>query len=116
MRPLWALGGAVALVLGLLGIPLPLLPTVPFLLLAAFCFARGAPRWHDWLLQHPRLGPPIHDWRERRAIGRGTKWKITVMTAALPILSVMLAVPTGLLVLQAVIAVAICLIIWTRPE
>lgn len=58
--------GFVAVALGLAGIPLPLLPTTPFLLLAAFCFARGSKRWHDWLLAHRIFGPYIAAFREGR--------------------------------------------------
>jgi uncharacterized membrane protein YbaN (DUF454 family) len=47
---------------------LPLLPTTPFLLLAAFCFSRGSSRLHGWLLSHPTMGAIIRDWHERRVI------------------------------------------------
>ena len=68
LRAAWLLGGTLALVTGVVGIFLPLLPTPPFVLLAAFCFARGSPRWEAWLLAHPRFGPLVRDWRERHAI------------------------------------------------
>jgi len=68
LRGAWLAGGTLALVTGVVGIFLPLLPTTPFVLLAAFCFARGSPRWEAWLLAHPRFGPLVHDWRERHAI------------------------------------------------
>jgi uncharacterized protein len=68
LRTTWLLAGALALATGVVGIFLPLLPTTPFVLLAAFCFARGSPRWEAWLLAHPRFGPLVRDWRARRAI------------------------------------------------
>ena len=65
--------GFAALGLGIIGAFLPILPTVPFLLLAAFCFARSHPAWEQRLLDHPHYGPSLRDWRERRAIGRRAK-------------------------------------------
>lgn len=49
------------------------MPTVPFLLLAAFCFARSNPKWEQRILDHPTWGPQVKDWRERRAISRRSK-------------------------------------------
>lgn len=72
-RGLWIVAGSVSLVLGAVGIALPLLPTVPFLLLATFCFSRGSRRCESWLLAHPRLGPPIRAWRDHHAMPRRAK-------------------------------------------
>jgi uncharacterized membrane protein YbaN (DUF454 family) len=72
-RPLLLAAGLASLGLGLIGAFLPMLPTVPFLLLAAFCFARSNPAWEQRLLDHHRWGPPIRDWRERKAISRRAK-------------------------------------------
>jgi uncharacterized membrane protein YbaN (DUF454 family) len=65
---LYNVGGGVCVGLGFLGLFLPLLPTTPFLLLAAFCFSRGSARLHHWLLNHPTMGPIIRDWNENRVI------------------------------------------------
>lgn len=60
--------GWLAFVTGMVGIVLPLLPTTPFMLLAAALFARSSPRFHHWLLTHPWFGPPIVDWQQHRGI------------------------------------------------
>lgn len=82
LRWLWLLGGGLALLLGVVGVVLPLLPTTPFVLLAAFCFSRGSQRWEAWLLQHPRLGPMVRDWRATRAIPLRAKQLATLMMTA----------------------------------
>ena len=53
---------------------LPIMPTVPFLLIAAFCFARSNPAWEQRILDHPYWGPQVRDWNERRAIPRPAKY------------------------------------------
>jgi hypothetical protein len=68
--------GFICVALGVAGIPLPLLPTTPFLLLAAFCFARGSQRWHHWLLTHPTLSPYILAFRDKKGLTPGQKWRI----------------------------------------
>jgi uncharacterized membrane protein YbaN (DUF454 family) len=73
---LYVAAGCVAVALGLAGIPIPLLPTTPFLLLAAFCFARGSKRWHDWLIGHRIFGPYIAAFRENRGLTPAQKLKI----------------------------------------
>jgi len=65
--------GFVALALGIIGIPMPVLPTTPFLLLSAWCFARSSERWHQWLLANDTLGPVIASWEQSRCISIRTK-------------------------------------------
>ena len=114
-RPIYLVGGLVALALGIIGIALPIMPTVPFLLLAAFCFARSRPDWEQRLLDHPRYGPSMRDWRERRAIGRKAKiMAVSAMAAGVVFTGLTVGWP------WVVISVAVLLIcggwIWTRAE
>ncbi|HXD35452.1 MAG TPA: YbaN family protein [Rhodanobacter sp.] len=74
MRWLLIGGGAVSLLLGLIGLLLPVMPTVPFLLLTAACWSRASPRWHRWLLSLPRLGPAIARWERERSVSRRVRW------------------------------------------
>ena len=62
--------GWLSVALGVIGIFLPVLPTTPFLLLAAACFARSSPRFYQWLVEHPRLGPWIRDYLDGNGIDR----------------------------------------------
>ena len=68
MQYVWAVLGLFCVGLALIGVFLPLLPTVPFLLLASFFFARSSERLHSWILSHPTFGPMIDDWNSRGAI------------------------------------------------
>lgn len=74
LRALFAIAGVLALLAGIIGIFLPVLPTTPFVLLAAACFARSSPRIYGWLLRHRLFGPMIDTWQRERAVPRRVKW------------------------------------------
>ena len=73
VRGLLWLGGTVSLVLGVLGVFLPGLPTTPFVLLAAACYAQASPRLHGWMLNHRWIGPMLRDWERERSLSRRSK-------------------------------------------
>lgn len=116
MRFVWLLLGLLSLALGAIGAFLPLLPTVPFLLLSAFFFARSSDRLHDWLIGHPFFGPPIIRWRERGSISRKAKLAATVSVVIAFGISLQLGVKPTVLAIQAIVLIAVMVFIWTRPE
>lgn len=116
IRPFWAILGGFALIAGAIGIFLPFLPTVPFLLLAAFCFGRASVRLHTWLLAHPVFGPPVKNWNERGAISLQSKKLASVSIIAALGISVALGFGTAVLLLQFLGLVGVAVFIWSRPD
>lgn len=116
MRVIWLIFGLVSVSLGLLGVVLPLLPTVPFMLLAVFCFARSSEPLHDWLVHHPQFGPGIRDWHERGAISLKAKRLATVMVGGVFCLSVFMGLRPTLLLIQGTTLCCVMLFLWTRPS
>ena len=98
--------GWFSIVTGVIGIFLPILPTTPFILLAAWCFARSSERFHTWLLNHKRLGPIVHAWQSGEGIPRKVRNRVlfllwfslfstSVIVAKLWLLPVLLVVGIG---------------------
>lgn len=116
MRLIWVAAGLLSLGLGIVGVFLPLLPTVPFLLLAAFCFARSSERLLNWLLSHPRFGPAIIDWRERGAVSLRAKQLATFSVAVVFGISLALGLRLEILLVQGLALIAVLIFLWTRPS
>ena len=114
-RLAWLGLGFGSVALGLVGVFLPLVPTTPFLLLAAFGFARSSPRLHAWLVEHPRHGAAIRDWHRHRAIGRRAKAAAALAMLAAFGASVLAGLPAGLLAVQAAVLLAVAAFLLTRP-
>lgn len=81
-RPLYIFLGVFFVGLAFVGVFLPVLPTTPFLLVATWAFSKGSPRLERWLLQHPKLGPAVRDWRAHRIIPLKAKLLASIMMMA----------------------------------
>ncbi|EJF76139.1 hypothetical protein ME7_01128 [Bartonella birtlesii LL-WM9] len=104
-------------VLAVIGIVLPVMPTMPFLLVASWCFARSSPRFHHWLINHHIFGPPIKQWEEKKAISAFVK-VLAVVSMAGGFLSFLVIVHPvlWLTLLVAAILLFITIYIVTRPS
>ena len=110
MKMVWLIFGFTALILAIIGIILPLLPTVPFLLLAAFCFAHSSEKIHKWLLNHPKYGPPIHNWQNSGSISVKSKKLATVCMLIALIIPIYLGL--SWLIVSTQIFVLVCVLIF----
>lgn len=103
--------------LAALGVVLPVLPTTPFLLVAAACFARSSPRFYDWLLGNRIFGPLIREWREHRSIPKRAKAIAIAMIIAVGGATIAFFLET--LWLRLVVAASLAAImgwLWTIPS
>ncbi len=115
-RPFLIAFGGLCVGLGVVGIVVPGLPTVPFLLLALWAFSKSSQRFHDWLYNHPRLGPPLRDWREHGVIPTRAKWcAVTVMAISLTWITIGIAESWVLPAVAAACLVPVAIFIVSRP-
>lgn len=115
IRAIYTLIGVIALGLGLIGIFLPLLPTTPFILLAAFCFMRGSSRMHDWLLNHKIFGQYIRDFQSGLGIPLRTKcFAISILWLSLAISIWLAPIPWAKLILVA-LGIGVSIYLWRLP-
>ena len=109
--------GWLSLLLGVIGIVLPLLPTTPFVLLAAFCFSKSSKRFHLWLLNHKLFGAMVMDWEQHGVIKLQAKWMATISMVLMVSFSLYLVAPSVLVVFSILVMVlAVLIFIWTRPS
>src|SRR5687768_15754936 len=112
----WWLLAYVSLGVGLIGIAVPGLPTVPFVLLAAFAAARGSQRLRDWMLAHRQFGPMIRDWEAQGAVSRRAKRLATLMMAACAVLMFLTAPKLWMAAMGTAIMAITAAWLWRRPE
>ena len=115
-RLFWNAAGLLFFAIGVVGAFLPFLPTVVFMLVAAFCFARGSKRLHTWLVNHPHFGPAIQDWHRHGAIRRSAKRMAMVAIALSFAFSVGVGFAAWVLAIQALVLGGVSVFILTRPE
>jgi len=117
IRKLYLVLGLVSLSIGFAGIFLPLVPTTPLVLLAAFFFSRSSPRIHRWLRAHRRFGPILRDWENGQVIRPGAKAASVVLMFGLVGYSVWFVVRSPYLqALLILITLSVALFVLSRPS
>ncbi len=114
--PLWVAAGWLALLLGAIGVLMPVLPTTPFVLLAAFLFGKGSPRLRGWLLRHRLFGPIIADWEANGIIPVPVKWLACTMMGLAIGIALWVRLPWPVLAFQAACLTGAAWYVLTRPS
>ena len=114
----WLLAGIgwLAVGLGVLGIFLPLLPTTPFLLLALWCFARSSERFHQWLLEHPTMGPIVGIWEDGRGIPKRVRNRVLLIIWVAMLVSMLMVRTWWAMVMLSCIGVCVSSYLFHRTE
>ena len=112
----WLCLGIVCVALGAIGVVMPLLPTTPFMLLAAFAFARSSDRLHHWLINHKMFGPMIKNWNEHGAISRKAKIASMISIVVIVLISLAAKAPIRVIVIQLFVLSGVATFILSRPN
>jgi uncharacterized membrane protein YbaN (DUF454 family) len=113
---LWRLAALIALAIGIIGIVVPVLPTAPFVIVAAWAAGKGWPVLEQRLLEHPTFGPHIRAWREHGAVPRKAKIFATLAMAASAIGLQWMPVAIGIRIAAVAIMSIVAVWLWRRPE
>ncbi len=113
----WRALAVLCLALGLIGVVLPVMPTVPFLIASAWAASRGWPAFEIWLLNHRLFGPPIVQWRQHGAIPRRAKWISCAMMATSAIgMQFFTQIPLWLRLAVPAVMLGVGIWLWLRPD
>lgn len=115
-RWLWALLAWTSLALGIIGAFLPVMPTVPFVLLSAFAATRGSDRLRTWLVAHPKFGRAILDWEQNGAVSRQAKQLAIGMMCVSSVSMAIFAPRWWMAAIGIAVMALVSLWLWRRPE
>lgn len=115
MKIVMMIAGWLCVVLGVIGIFLPLLPTTPFLLLAAWLFARSSERFHTWLVSHPKLGPIISAWQDGKGFERSVRRRVLIVLWLSMLLSMVIVAKLWAIVMLTCIATCVSIYLLKQP-
>lgn len=103
-------------VLGFIGAVLPGMPTTVFLILAAWAASKGWPQMDAWLLNHPKYGSTLRNWRENGTVPRKAKWFATIMMSISGMLMLLTTAPFMVKVFTDLTMLIVAIWLWIRPE
>ena len=115
VRVLLVIAGWLSVCLGVVGIVLPVLPTTPFMILAALCFSRSSPRFHSWLLNNRIFGPIISDWQSNKCMRKKVKMRALVIIAITFFISIMIVPLLWVKGLLLCCWLVCCISVWRVP-
>ncbi len=113
---LWRVLALICVGLAVIGAVLPVLPTVPFLIVAAWAGGKGWPRLERWILDHPTLGPVVRRWRDHGVVPRRAKWLASIMMLMSGLVLAFSPVALWLKLGVPVLMAAVAIWLWRRPE
>lgn len=116
MRIVWLSIGWISVGLGLIGAALPVMPTVPFMLVAVWAFSRSSPELRDRILNNPSFGPSIRAWQDRGVISRKAKFCAIGAMSAGVLFSLWLGLPGPVVAVQALVCACVAVFLATRPD
>jgi uncharacterized protein len=116
-RKVYFVLGLLSLALGIVGVVLPIMPTAPFVIAAAFFFSESSEKWDKWLHEHPHFGKPLIEWEEHRVIRLKAKCIATVALCGSMVSSLFFVeMATGLRIAFGAVLVAVIAFIWSCPS
>lgn len=113
---LWRSLVVIFITLGAIGAILPGMPTTVFLVLAAWAASKGWPQVDEWLLNHPRYGQTLRDWRENGTVPRKAKWIASIMMLGSAIMMLFTTAPFWVKVFTDTVMLTVACWLWLRPE